>query len=373
MKKLFYSLLLAAVAVGFTSCDPTEDDGPDILPALDGVFILNQGSSDMNNACLAHYSYSNTENPLIPDYFYDVNKSKLGDNATDILAYGRFCYISLTGSNCIYKLDGTGKLVAKALFHTDPDLQGGVRYMAIGGNYIYATFYGGVVAKLAADDLKVVAKLNTDGGNLEGIVEHAGTLYVADSYSMVYNPSTGYSDYIYSERLITIDEKTFTVKGEIKVAPNPNKLIAYDGKIYLISWGNYADKGYSFQMIDPSQNKKVTELAVATDMVAANGKVYLINSVTDWNTWATTNNWFSYDIASGKIENASFMKNAPASLASDHISMMTADLYSGEIYIGTTRYTLGNGEIFRFSTDGTFMTKFDCGGQNPIDLVSIYY
>ena len=69
------------------------------------------------------------------------------------------------------------------------------------------------------------------------------------------------------------------------------------------------------------------------------------------------------------MENVSFMTNAPAELTTDHISMISVDNISGDIYIGTTRYALGNGEIFRFEKDGAFKSQFDCGGQNPIGTV----
>ena len=104
-------------------------------------------------------------------------------------------------------------------------------------------------------------------------------------------------------------------------------------------------------------------------MGAGNGKVYLINSVTDWSTWTSTNTWFSYDIKGNHVDNSSFMKNAPSELTTDHISMITVDDASGDIYIGTTIYTLGNGQVYRFEKDGSFKINFDCGGENPIGAV----
>lgn len=372
MKKqsFIYALLLSSAVAGFTSCEKNDEPGGAVdNQNLKGMFILNQGSYQMNNAGLAFYALDKTDSPFISDLFYDVNNYKLGDNATDIVKHNGHIYISLTGSNCIYKLNEKGEVTKQVLFHNDPDLQGGVRYMTFKDNSLYASFYGGIVAKLSADDLTVEAKLNTGGSNLEGIAEVNGTLYVADSYQSTYDSSTGQSDIVYGDKLYMIDLKSFTVKGTVTVSLNPNKLIAEDGKLFLISWGNYADKGYSFQMIDPSDNNKVTELAVATDMGAGNGKVYLINSVTDWSTWTSTNTWFSYDIKGNRVDNSSFMKNAPSELTTDHISMITVDDASGDIYIGTTIYTLGNGQVYRFEKDGSFKINFDCGGENPIGAV----
>lgn len=367
--KFFHTLLISATITGCISCDKFDEPSEPPVEIHNGAFVLNQGSYQMNNAGLAYFSTDKSDSPLIQDLFFDVNSFRLGDNATDIAKYKGKIYISVTGSNCIYKLDEKGKVTDKILFHTDSDLQGGVRYMAFKDDYLYASFYGGIVAKLSTKELKVESKLKTGGANLEGIAEVNGTLYVADSYQSTYDSTTGNSDIVYSDKLYMIDTKTFTVKGTIKVALNPNKLQEENGKLFLISWGNYADKGYTFQMIEPAQNNKVTELGVATDMGIGHGKVYLLNSVTDWNTWSSTNTWFSYDIKTAKMDNNSFMTNAPAVLTTDHISMITVDDISGDIYVGTTRYTLGNGQIYRFDKNGSFKTNFDCGGQNPIGAV----
>ncbi len=372
MKKLrfIHALALGLAVLGLASCDSKDEPkNPAVDPSANGIMILNQGSYEKNNAGISYIKDNDGEISLISDYFFEKNNSRLGDNATDIAVYNGYIYVSLTGSNCIYKLDKTGTIQSKVLFHTDKDLQGGVRYMAFKDNYIYASFYGGIVAKISIDNLNVESKLKTPGANLEGIAEVNGSIYVADSYESVYDATTGKSDTKYNDRLYIIDPKTFTVAGSVKVAVNPNKLMAYDGKLFLISWGNYADKGYSFQMIEPSAGNKVTELGTATDMGIGNGKVYLLNSVTDWTTWTSTNTWFTYDIESKTMNQTSFMKNAPENLATDHISMITVDSKSGDIYIGTTRYTLGNGQIYGFSKDGTMKINSDCGGQNPIGAV----
>ncbi len=368
--KFSYTLLLLIASVGFVSCD--KNDGPDTGDTKEiknGAFILNQGSYQMNNAGLAYFSTADNDLSLTPNLFFDVNNLNLGDNATDMVKYDGDVYISLTGSNCIYKINTEGEMLARVLFSTDPELQGGVRYMAFKDQYLYASFYGGIVAKISTEDLSIVSKLNTGGANLEGIAEANGSLYVADSYQSTYDETTGYSNIIYGEKLIVIDLKTFTVSGSVTVATNPNKLMAYNGKLFLISWGNYYDKGYSFQLIEPSQNNKVTELGIATDMGIGNGKVYLVNSVTDWTTWATSNTWFSYNITDNKIDTNSFMTDAPEDLSTAHISMLSVDENSGEIYIGTSKYTLGNGEIYHFTKEGEFESNFDCGGQNPISAV----
>ncbi len=68
----------------------------------------------------------------------------------------------------------------------------------------------------------------------------------------------------------------------------------------------------------------------------------------------------------------SFLKDAPAELSTASVYMMAVDDKTGEIYIGTTNYSASNGDIYRFKRDGSFVEKFDCGGQNPKAAVFLH-
>ena len=118
----------------------------------------------------------------------------------------------------------------------------------------------------------------------------------------------------------------------------------------------------------PAANNKVTELGSATRMCAANDILYLVNSLTDWNTYTTVNTFFTYNIKTGQMNNASFLKDAPAELTSSTLYMLEVNENNGDIYISTSEFTT-NGTIYRFKKDGTFIEKFDAGGINPNSAV----
>jgi len=101
-----------------------------------------------------------------------------------------------------------------------------------------------------------------------------------------------------------IDLRKFELSETLTVAANPNQVLAKDGKVFVISYGNYKDQGYEFQMIDPKQNNKVTSLGVASKMGVGNDKVYLVYALTDWTTRVTTNTFSYYDIKAGKMVNS---------------------------------------------------------------------
>ena len=359
---LFGMLCMLALGASLASCSDDDDDSLDdggskvTLPQT-RVYILNEGSQGANNAGLAFYA-PNKDADFISDIYKTQNNAKLGDLGQSMIEYEDEIYIAVSGSNYLTKLNAAGVELKRVSFVDDNDLSAGIRYIDAEDGYIYASFYGGAVAKINAKTLEVVDKLTGLGDNLEGVAICEDMLYVANSCTADW--STRHTD------VKVIDLRTFKLKEQLTVGLNPNALIEEDDKVFLISRGNYGAVGYSLQMLDTAANNKVTELGSATRMCAADDILYLVNSMTDWNTepYTTVNTFFTYNIKTGQMNNASFLKDAPAELASSTLYMLEVNENNGDIYIGTSEFTT-NGTIYRFKKDGTFIEKFDAGGINP--------
>lgn len=372
MRKI-YLAMAAVVAFGsvFTSCSDDDepkwnDEGSEITLPESRMYILNEGSMSQNNASISFYNPGEGEPKFVADIFFDQNGGRLGDTGQSMIKYGKNIYVAVYGSNYMVKLNTACVKEGEVSFSKDPELQGGVRYIAAEDGYIYASFYGGIVAKINASTLDVEKKLKTPGANLEGVAIENDYLYVANSYERTTDPETGKNKYNYFKDVFVIDLNTFTLKETLVVEQNPNMLVEEDDKVFLISW-NYSSESYVLQMIDPDANNKVTELGYATNMAAGNDMLYLVDSRTDYSVrpYVTTNTFSSYDIKSRRLNTTSFLKDAPAELATSSIYMMTVSEYTGDIYIGVTNYSASNGTMYRFKQDGSFVGKFDCGGQNP--------
>lgn len=368
------ALAMMAQTVALTSCDNNDDpkggdEGSKVELPADRMYVLNEGTYGLNNSNIAFFAPKGDADP-IDDIYFAQNGVRLGDNAMDMIKYDGSMFVAVYGSNYLVRLNAAAVEEKRVLFAGDPELQGGVRYITADGGYVYATFYGGIVAKIDARTLEIVAKLKTEGANIEGISAAGGTLYVADSYEMSFNPDKGYNEYFYRNRVIAIDLKSFTVKEHITVAENPNRMLAAGGKVFLIS-NDYSQESYPLQIIDPAKGNSVERIGYATEMSATSSKVYFVDSRADYtvNPYKITNYFSSYDLRTGKYSAETFLKNAPEELSSASIYMISVDDRSGDIYIGTTFYTAANGNIYRFKADGTFVGKLDSGGQNPRDAV----
>lgn len=357
---LFGMLCMLALGASLASCSDDDDNswddsGSKVALPRTRAFILNEGSNKANNAGIALYA-PNGDADFISDIFKKQNNAQLGSLGQSMIEYEDEIYVAVYGSNYLVKLNAAGVELKRVSFVGDNDLSAGIRYIDAEDGYIYASFWGGVVAKINASTLTVEAKLTELGDNLEGVAICKDMLYVANSCT---------ADWSYHKDVKVIDLRTFTLKETLEVTLNPNVLLEEDDKVFLISWGDYGTIGYSLQMIDPANNNKVTKLGNVTHMAAKDGVLYLVNSITiSWEPPVADNNYFTYNIKTGQMNNTSFLKNAPAELASSTLHMLEVNDNNGDIYIGTSEYTT-NGTIYRFKKDGTFVEKFDAGGMNP--------
>ena len=60
-----------------------------------------------------------------------------------------------------------------------------------------------------------------------------------------------------------------------------------------------------------------------------------------------TASFFTYNIKTGKMDEASFLKDIPEKLKTSTIYMLEVNDNNGDFYIGTSEYTT-NGTIYRF-------------------------
>lgn len=236
-------LCMLALSVSFSSCSDDEqswdDSGSKIELPYVRAYFLNEGTMGQNNAGIAFYA-PNKDKDFIGDIYKAQNKASLGDTGQDMIEYEDCIYVSVYGSNYLAKLNAACVEQARVSFIDDADLSAGVRSIAAHDGYIYASFYGGVVAKINANTLKVEKKLTGHGDNLEGVAICNDMLYVANAYK---NEGV---NYIYHTEVLVFDLNSFSFKETLTVASNPNKLTEDDDKAFLISW-DYSAESYVLQ------------------------------------------------------------------------------------------------------------------------------
>ncbi len=348
----FRSLFLAVLCtlfmgVSLTSCSDDDDDDE----VTTGVFILNEGKSENNNAGISVYNPET--HAVTADVYMAQNDKGLGDTGQDMIQYGNYVYVTVYGSSRLVKLDKAGVEVASLTFSAE---DGQPRYMAAEDGKLYVTLYSGKVARINAADLKIEKYVQV-GKNPEQIVEEDDKLFVANS---------GWGE---DNTVSVIDIRTFEVVKTVEVVVNPNYLQEAEGYVYVISYGNFGNVPYTLSRIN-TRTYAVEKITTATLMAEHDDVIYLVNSVTDWSTYTTTTTFFTYDARRGVLNNTSFLQDSPEArkLATKSIHMIEIDPNNGDIYIGISDYN-NNGDVYRFTRTGEFVKEITTGSLNPNNMV----
>lgn len=358
LRSLFLSALcLMATGTVFTACEEEDNeekwnnDATISLPKQ-RAFILNEGIYSMNNANVSFYNPATGE--TIADIYAKQNEGlKLGDTAQDMIEHKGDLYVVLNGSSYICRLSGAGVELARYAFTEE---QGQPRYVVAEDGKVYVTLYSGNVARLDAKTLEF-EKMVPVGNNPEQLVEEDGKLYVVNS---------GWG---YDNRLSIIDLQSFNEAEHVEIMTNPQRIIEVDDMLFIQGYGAaYPDPyTYSVQLYNP-ETKSVTEIGQGTHMAAYDDKLYVAYcSTADWVNYTTT--FYTYDPRTGEKSEASFLKDAPAEVTGGNVYMLEVNPENGDIYVGITHYAAGEGDIYRFKADGTFVGKFESGGQGPNAMV----
>ena len=357
MKKVFRGALCACVA-GFVlaSCEPVIGGDEELVVSHPDVFILCEGLYQANNADIS--AYKSDSMLCTGEYYLKQNGQYLGDTGQDILYHNGHLYVSVYGSSYIAKLNIEGEELMRRSFSPE---EGQPRYITAEGDYLYVTLYSGKVAKMKASDLSVVDYAPV-GMNPEGIVVYKDQLLVANS---------GWG---YDNTVTIIDMASFDSIASITVEWNPQQLVVSGDSVFLLANGQYDENwncDYPVQSINVAERTART-IANATRAVAYEGTLYLCNSVTDWNTYATVSTFFTYDVSTATVDSVSFLQGDTEEVASNSVYMMEVNPANGEIYIGLSGSKfVSSGMVHRYGRDGGLIHRFDVLGANPSQAVFV--
>lgn len=315
-----------------------------------GVYVLNQGSYQRNNASISFYDF--TTSITTSDIFTTMNSRGLGDTSQDLIKYGSKIYVAVYKSSLIEVLNASTGISIKTIpmFNTSNQPSSPMSLASFSGK-VYITLYDGHVAQLDTMSL-LIEKTISVGRNPQGIVVSNNKLYVANSGGMTVEKDSSIS---------VIDPVSFTVTKNIKVIINPTIIKADSyGDVYVISNGDYNLIPYTLQRIDTSGNVTRIPSIHPVNMTIDGDMAYLYSYNYDANWLVVNKAYITYDVKGEKQINS----NVIASTAIANIPCsIDVDPIKKDIYIGSTDY-VNTGKMYCFGQDGVLKFNFNTG-VNP--------
>ena len=278
MKNYWYKTALAAVVLGLCAAcnDDEEETLPPTLPPSEtthGCYVLNTGNWGGNDATIQYFDAENFS--IGGDLFGSANGTGLGDLGQDLCLYGSKLYATVSGSSKLEVMDRDCKVIKTIFLTADDGTPVEPRYMTACDGCVYFTAYDGTVSRLDTMSLEVTGRVAV-GDHPEALTNANGKLYVNIS---------GYGS---GTTVAVVDVASFTKTKEIPVKLNPYTVCftGDDGKVYVVSNGNYAGSpGMSedqyiygtLQCIDPATDM-VKDVCKASFVANHGNKMYVLYS-----------------------------------------------------------------------------------------------
>lgn len=345
---LFLSVLL------FVSCSKDRDPVPEgRVDGRKGVFVLNQGASEKNNASLSFIDL--TTNQVTGDLFSDVNGYALGDVANDMKVYGSLLFVLVDQSNKVDILDAETAEVIKTLPITSP------RQVAFHSGKAFITSLTNKVFVL--DTLsKTFVKEIPVGRSPEQIVASGNRLYVANS---------GWADVLsggeYDNRLFVINPTDYSTESPIVVSDNLTHVFA-DGKGTVYAGTSDIFDPTDWNIIEkPSRLYKINTATRAMEELdfGANFMAFSQNMayMMSYNYEPGKESLLEMDLLSGNVKEMEQFKSEDFSF----IIGLQVNPDNGDIWLGTTDY-VNPGKVFRYAEQGGKVSSYTVG-LNPANFV----
>lgn len=323
MRKICFYASLAALALA--SCDKDDDTPTDISqqePAF-YAYVLGEGNFNKNDASLTgiYRKDFSTEK----DLYFKANGRALGDVGNDLIydAGNGVMYVAVSNSEYVAKLDQNGVELARFSTKDNEELTS-PRSLAVDASNLYVSTYGGHAACLDKKTLELKGMVET-GSYSEEMAIIGNNLAVCNSGNM------------FGKTVNIIDTRTFSVARTVELpALNPQNIIAQGDYFYAntTEYGEDWSTSSTIVQIDPKTGTAKTVcddgflMAPMTD-----GKVLIVSSQTDWNTYQSVNEFKTYDPAANTLKAFALDADAAAKLTNASIYSLEADPNNGDIYV----------------------------------------
>jgi len=357
MKKKNVCILVLLAAL-FAACSDSDDliDPTELPPSeTQKILVLCEGMWNYDNSTLAFYDLKSKTTDL--DYFTTVNKRGLGDTANDMIKYGSKIYIVVNESGTIEVIDAaTGRslqqIEMKEKTTEGKEINKQPRYAAAYGGKVYVTSFDNTVTRIDTVSLAIDGSVAV-GRNPEGICIKNGKIYVANSGGLDFPD--------YDHTVSVIDLKSFEEIKQIEVGLNPYQVFADNqGDVYVSVRGNYTDIAPSFKKISPSYEVSAIANLTVSEFTIVNDKAYIL-----YNEWGKESEVKVYDCKTEKVVSENFVTDGTAIPNGYKI---TADAYSGDVYVTTSDYT-ASGNVLCFDNKGECKFTLPSVGIGPNKII----
>lgn len=245
MKKI---ILLFLITGSMSACKKDPKTDPIVSDFSHGIFCMNEGLFQQNNATLSFYSIDS--NKVTPNVFSNINGRGLGDTANDMISYfyqgNLYIAIAVDVSSQIEILDGTTLKSVKQIPIFNGVAAREPRSLQYYDGYLYSINFDGTVSIIDLSTNTVTNNISC-GQNPERSVIVNNQLFVVNS--------GGLNSPIYDNTVTVINLNSNSVSTTFETAINCSSIEKDEqNEMYIISRGNYGNISPKLLRVNTTSN-----------------------------------------------------------------------------------------------------------------------
>ena len=344
MKK--FLILCFAISILIVGCKKKETPQPAPEPATKGLFILNEGTFTYANSSLSFYDFD--KNEVTNNMFFRVNDAPIGDVGQSLASVDGSLYIVVNNSKYIYKVDAqTIVYQAKIEGFSSP------RYMLpVSSDKAYVSDLVGTGLWIL--NLNTLEKSYIETGNTtEAMVKVGDEVFVSNWSNYYTNGTTS------NKTVQVIDCVNDTLVDEIEVAQEPNSMVVdKNNHIWVSCSGGYMPPcDPSIICIDAATHQVIRRF----DLAEGSYPSYVAIDGAGENIFFLNGGYGTLDIYKMSVD-ATELPETPFITSDGKLFYnLKVNPANGDIYVTDAKNYVQNGDLVRYSSDGTLIATFELG------------
>lgn len=339
-------LLIFAILLAFVSCKKEKKNAePETFSVGTGVFVLNEGTFTYANSSLSFYDFD--KNEVINNLFFRVNNTPIGDVGQSLALIDDNLYIVVNNSKYIYKVDAkTIEYKAKIEGFTSP------RYMLpINNGKVY-------VSDLASPgfwslNLDTFEKHLVETGSATEVMVKIGDKVFMSNWSNYYVANGS------NKSVQVIDCVNDTLVATIEVAQEPNSMVVdKNNRIWVSCSGGFMPpQDPALVCIDAATHQVVKRFDLAEGSYPSG----LAIDGTGENLFFMNGGFGSLNVYKMPVDATEIPETPFITSNSKVFYGLKVNPQNGDVYLTDAKNYVQNGDLLRYSADGTLLGSFETG------------